>query len=681
MEGQDRRSSEAARTIRKFRLRPAIGAMAAVALALLMPGAGTVSAKTAVKLTSHGMGLIKTKPAPVSAKQSATIRAQAAALPTSVDLTPYAMPVGNQGDVGSCAAWATDYSALGYWENKQGLSALALEPMYTYSQVTGGYDVGSTIEGNLQIDEQGIDNQADYWQGNFDYWDMPSAPEKAHAVNWKLSGFADLAIQPSSTSTLTQQSIEAALAAGKPVVIGIPVYYNFFEVGTASQGYYAGPSGPFEGNHAITALGYNPNGLVIENSWGTSWGNKGYATLSWSFVNGYVFDAVSVSSLHTGQPVSTAAPVISGSAREGVKLTASAGTWSPAATSYAYQWQRAGSGSAEWANIAGATASSYTPVAADLAQNLRVLVTAANGSGSGAANSATAGPVGSGTPVNTTAPSITGTLRVGQSLTAAIGTWSPEASSYAYQWQRSTNSGSTWTNISGATGASYVTAAADANAYLRVQVTGTNPYGSAVASAAKVGPVSGAPFNTVAPAVTGTAARGSALQAGVGTWSPAPTSYAYQWQRLASGSSTWASIAGATTATYTPAKTDENAKLRVQVTGTNAYGVLAVTSAATAAISASPPLNTVAPKVSGTAGIGRVLSASLGSWSGQGNVYSYQWQRSSGGAWSAIAGATGATYTQASGDVGYSLRVVVTAVNPDGSLAVASAGTVKVPKS
>jgi hypothetical protein len=226
--------------------------------------AGAAQVFGTVKSVAHGMGLIPSPSAPPSAKAMAKVRAAAASLPSSIDLTPYAMPVGNQGAVGSCAAWASDYAALGYWENKKGIAGGGLEPMYTYSQVTGGVDSGSSIEGNLQIDEQqGIDNQADYWQGNFDYSGMPTAAEKAYAVNWKLTSYKGLTINASGGSTVTQQSIEAALAAGTPVVIGIPVYNNFFYVTGTGTGYYSGPSGSLAGYHAITALGYNPDGLVI----------------------------------------------------------------------------------------------------------------------------------------------------------------------------------------------------------------------------------------------------------------------------------------------------------------------------------------------------------------------------------------------------------------------------------
>lgn len=36
------------------------------------------------------------------------------------------------------------------------------------------------------------------------------------------------------------------------------------------------------GGHAVLICGYNENGLIIQNSWGKDWGEKGFAVLSWS---------------------------------------------------------------------------------------------------------------------------------------------------------------------------------------------------------------------------------------------------------------------------------------------------------------------------------------------------------------------------------------------------------------
>jgi hypothetical protein len=622
----------------------------------------------------HALGLIPTPSRAAVARPSTA--AAPAALPASVDLTPYAMPVGNQGDVGSCAAWASDYTALGYWENREGIAGGGLEPMYTYSQVTGGVDDGSTIEGNLAIDkQQGVDNQADYSQGNFDYWDMPTVAETAHAANWKLTSYADLAVDPSSSSTVTQQSIEAALAAGDPVVIGLPVYDNFFYVTAANNGYYDSISGGLAGYHAITALGYNSSGLVIENSWGSGWGNGGFATLGWDFVNGYVFDAVSVGPLVTGQPVASTAPAVTGAPKVGQTLSASTGAWSASPTAYAYQWQRAAAGTLNWLPINGATGSTYQPVTADVGYEVRVQVTATAAQGQGISASAAVGPVTSNAPFATAAPTITGTLRQAQTLTATLGTWSPAGSSYSYQWQRSTNTGATWSNIAGASGATYLTTTADVGAYERVLVTATNSYGSTTASSAEVGSIAtAAPYVTTPPTISGALRLGQTLSATAGSWSPAGTSYSYQWQRSTNAGSSWSNIAGAGGATYVTTAADTGAYDRVVVTAVNGFGATAADSAQVGPIS-SAPFNVSAPTITGALRLGQTLSVSTGSWSPAATSYTYQWQRSTnyGSSWTSISGASGATYVTSAADVGAYDRVVVTAANASGTATVASA--------
>jgi len=575
------------------RLRRALAVGAATAAALLLPGAAFASTPPAgssvfAPIGSHGLGLRRTAPAAPSARALALIRASASALPASASLTSYAMPVGDQGQVGSCAAWSSDYAALGYWENKQGIKGGALEPMFTYSQVDGGVDNGSTIEGNLQIDvQQGIDTQSDYPQGNFDYKDQPTAAEKANAVNWKLTSYSDLPVVTSSSSTVTQQSIETAIAAGDPVVIGIPVYENFFYIGTAEEGFYARPSGGLAGYHAIAALGYSSRGLVIENSWGTGWGNHGFATLSWSFVNSYVFDVVSVGPLVSGQPAATSAPAITGSAAVGQTLTASNGVWSPSATSYAYQWQHSTSSTGGWTAIGGAGSQSYSPVSSDAGDYIRVLVTATNANGSGVALSGGVGPVtGGGAPLNRSAPTVTGTPVRGSTLSAAAGTWSPAGTSYTYRWQRGTGGGSSWTNINGASASAYTPVLADENDQLRVLVTAVNPFGKTLAQSAAVGPVKASPpVNLTAPVVTGTAQVGSKLAAGPGSWSGTKPTFGYQWQRYAAGA--WRNIASSTGGTYRASASDLGDQLRVLVTASDPDGKSTAVSVGTPAVAAA----------------------------------------------------------------------------------------------
>jgi hypothetical protein len=86
-------------------------------------------------------------------------------------------------------------------------------------------------------------------------------------------------------------------------------------------------------------------------------------------------------------PANTSPPTISGTAEQGQRLSASAGSWSNSPTSYAYQWQDCSSASS-CSNIGGATASSYTLQSSDVGKMIDVVVTASNAGGSGSATSA-----------------------------------------------------------------------------------------------------------------------------------------------------------------------------------------------------------------------------------------------------------------------------------------------------
>jgi adhesin/invasin len=96
------------------------------------------------------------------------------------------------------------------------------------------------------------------------------------------------------------------------------------------------------------------------------------------------------------KPSNSAAPAISGTARAGLTLTSSLGTWSGTPPiSYTYQWQLCRPGCS---NIAGATASALKLTAADLGARVRVVVTASNTAGSGRAISSQVGPVAAAGP-------------------------------------------------------------------------------------------------------------------------------------------------------------------------------------------------------------------------------------------------------------------------------------------
>ncbi len=87
-------------------------------------------------------------------------------------------------------------------------------------------------------------------------------------------------------------------------------------------------------------------------------------------------------------PVKTEAPVLSGSAVIGVRMTVSNGKWSNSPVAYGYQWEDCNTSGEACTPITGANNQNYTPVASDVGHKLVAVVTATNGGGSVSASSA-----------------------------------------------------------------------------------------------------------------------------------------------------------------------------------------------------------------------------------------------------------------------------------------------------
>ena len=449
---------------------------------------------------------------------------------------------------------------------------------------------------------------------------------------------------PATSNTITAQTYTAPANTVAPIISGTTTLGSVL---TSTTGFWTGNPSPtvsYQWKRGATNIGTNSSTYTLVAA------DSGASITCVVTATNALGSANSTSNTITADnyaPVSTSAPVISGTTTLGSVLTTTNGTWTNSPTSYTYQWKRGVT------NI-GTNANTYTLVAADSTASITCVVTANNAVGSASATSNTL-TVDNYAPVNTVAPVISGSTALGGVLSSTTGTWNGIPTiTYAYQWRRGS------TDIPSATSSNYTLVAADSAQNITCRVTATNSVGSGnVISNTITAQTYTAPVNVAAPVISGSNALGSTLTSTTGTWNgnPSPT-YAYQWKRGATD------ITSATNSTYTLVVGDSAQNITCVVTATNSLGSANATSNVITAQTYSSPINTVAPVISGSTTLGSTLSSTTGTFTGNPSpTYTYQWRRNAVN----ITSATGSTYVLVSADSAAAITCVVTATNALGN--------------
>ena len=342
---------------------------------------------------------------------------------------------------------------------------------------------------------------------------------------------------------------------------------------------------------------------------------------------------------------------------EGASATFSVG----ASNATGYQWQRSLDGGTTFADLAGATAASHTTPATALVDSgtrYRVVV---SGGGSSVTSSTvtltvTAAPVVPAITVQPADESVTEGGNASFSVTAT-------GTSPAYQWQRSTDGGTTYADLAGATGATLnLTGVVLAENGHRYRVAVTNSAGSVTSTAAvlTVSAAASAPAFSTHPADASVVAPDTATFSVAATGAPAP---AMQWQRSTDGGTTWIDIAGATASSYTtPATGGGDDGNRYRAVATNASGTATSNPAVlTVAVPVAPSFSVQPANASVAEGGTAQFTVTVAGTP----TPTLQWQVStdSGTSWGNVVGATAASYTTPAtvlADSGKQYRVVAT---------------------
>ena len=371
----------------------------------------------------------------------------------------------------------------------------------------------------------------------------------------------------------------------------------------------------------------------------------------------------------TANTPATGEPTIGGTAQVGETLTADTSGIGDADglenATYSYQWL------SDDAEIGGATGWTYTLVADDEGQTIKVRVIVTDDAGNETTLTSAATEIVSFVVQQQTAntpatgePTIGGTAQVGETLTAdTSGIADADGltnATYSYQWL------SDDAEIGGATGWTYTLVADDEGSTIKVRVIVTDDarnettLTSAATEAVAARPNSPA---TGEPTIDGTAQVGETLIVDISGIGDADglenATFSYQW--VGNDGSSDTDITGATDTGYTLVDSDVGSTIKVRVSFTDdADNQERLTSAATEAVAARPNTSaTGRPTIGGTAQVGEVLTADttgIADADGLSNVsYRYQWV--AGG--TALGGATGSTYTLTASEQGKTIKVKV----------------------
>jgi hypothetical protein len=237
------------------------------------------------------MILTNVQPSPIDSrdyKYPTATPATTSSLPFSVDLREYSGDIEQQGQTGSCVANAA-VSALEILLTRQGQFE-NLSRLFHYWNLRQGYpDLAGVDSGSYPRDAFKIANQigiCDETVWPFDESKVNAQPTQSafdDASAIKAFGYYSITMgwtqSHKATALLT---IKQAVSRGYPVLIAAQINEEFQQIysntieGTQSQFVNAQIS---IGAHAVLVVGYAGNSLLIENSWGTSWGCNGYALI------------------------------------------------------------------------------------------------------------------------------------------------------------------------------------------------------------------------------------------------------------------------------------------------------------------------------------------------------------------------------------------------------------------
>jgi C1A family cysteine protease len=200
-----------------------------------------------------------------------------------MDLRSQQAPIYDQGQLGSCTAFAIAKGLRESLQRKNGEEQLPLSALFQYYETRArlgsvNQDSGGTITDGVAVLKEVGAAPDTAWP-----YDIAKFKLKPPAQAYSAAGSHKI---HESTQLASLDDVKSAIASGQPVAFGFLVYRSMMSVGANGVMPMPKPGEKVLGGHAVLAVGYDDEKkqLIVRNSWGEKWGDHGYFYMPYEFV-------------------------------------------------------------------------------------------------------------------------------------------------------------------------------------------------------------------------------------------------------------------------------------------------------------------------------------------------------------------------------------------------------------
>ena len=223
-------------------------------------------------------------------------------VPARVDYTYRMSPVRDQGEEGTCVAFATASGIKDYQEMIDYGKLVPMSPRFLYNlckKIDGMPDEeGTTVRTAMKVLKGYGTCRESLWPYKPHQKDRPRPGAKEDAKRFREKSYARI---------LNLNELKMSLSSKGPCVCGLEVFKGMMGTKTGVVPMPKRSEGPL-GGHAVCLVGYDDKKALVKfkNSWGISWGGRGYGWLHYEYVDRFMMDAWSSVDIDDPNPLTLA---------------------------------------------------------------------------------------------------------------------------------------------------------------------------------------------------------------------------------------------------------------------------------------------------------------------------------------------------------------------------------------